>query len=529
MSMDRGMSGILWVGMAVLAVACSDMPDSSTARRVPRTPRLDPDYTSLTIPPNIAPLNFRIQEEARDYAVRITPAAGEPIWVQAARGMCRVDPAQWSRMLAASRGERLAYDVYVKDDGGTWKRYQRIFNTVAQEPIDSYIVYRQLMPNRMLSSIRGIYQRHLESFSRSAVLTLRSGTFDCLNCHTFHDHNPDRFLFHVRGQHAGMMLVVDGEMRKIETRREPMFRPLAYSSWHPNGIHVAATINMFASHFRTRPGQLYFQAIEKRGDLVVYRVDNNVISSTEGVFGPEYIETHPCWSHDGRHVYYVRCKDRPLVSYRDMDTFKFDLMRIAYDTTDDQWGTPETVVAYSDLGKSCAFPRPSACGRYVLHILADRGTYPIHQASADLYMLDMTTGVHARLDSACSDLSESYPRWSSNGRWLSFLSTRRDGMSALPYFAYFDSTGHVHRAFLLPQKAPDFYDTFTDTYNTLELVTGRIDPDAFRLAQAVKQPAQRAEFPDPPEVDAYTGATWKAVWAETQKLLADEQRETDKQ
>ena len=47
-------------------------------------------------------------------------------------------------------------------------------------------------------------------------------------------------------------------------------------------------------------------------------------------------------------------------------------MRIAYDASADVWGAPEVVMAYSQAAKSCAFPRPSPCGRYVLHILADR-------------------------------------------------------------------------------------------------------------------------------------------------------------
>lgn len=517
-------SGIRQLGLilALLAYACNRMPDPDTARPAARLPHIDPDYAFVTIPPNIAPLNFRIQENGRHHAVRITPSTGEAVWIRARRGTVRLDPAGWRRMLAANRGQQLAYDIFVQDDEGNWKQYERIVNRVADEPIDPYIAFRQLVPNPLMSTIRGIYQRHLESFEREAILTLRTGTLDCMNCHTFHNYDPDRFLFHVRGRHAGMMLVIDGKARKIETRQDPMFRPLAYASWHPDGNHIAATINMYASHFQAGPHQVHFQAVEKRGDLVVYSVETNQISSTEAVFGQEYIETHPCWSHDGRYIYYVRCKDRPLVSHEDMDAFKFDLMRVPFCTDTGKWGTPEIVVEYSRLGKSCAFPRPSACGRYILHILVDRGTYPIHRTSSNLHLLDLETGEHTRLDAASSDLAESYPRWSSNGRWFSFVSTRRDGMSALPYFAYFDTAGHAHKAFLLPQEDPAFYDTFTDTYNVLELIGGKVDKDAFRLARAVQQPARQASFPDPPQVDAYTGATWRQVWTEMQQLLEQE-------
>jgi Tol biopolymer transport system component len=247
--------------------------------------------------------------------------------------------------------------------------------------------------------------------------------------------------------------------------------------------------------------------VEKRGDLMVYDVEKNTISTTEAVFEHKYIETHPCWSPDGKHIYYVRGEDAPVTGPEDLGKFKFDLMRIGHDVATDTWGSPETVKAYSQLGLSCAFPRPSPCGKYVLHVLADKGTYPIHQKSSDVYLLDLDTREHRRLDAVCSELSESYPRWSSSGRWFTFVSNRRDGMSALPYMAYFDTEGQAHKAFVLPQKDPAFFDTFIDTYNVVEPVKSRVSISAFKLAQGMQQPATDARFPEPPEVDAYTGAT----------------------
>ena len=124
-----------------------------------------------------------------------------------------------------------------------------------------------------------------------------------------------------------------------------------------------------------------------------------------------------------------------------------------------------------------------------------------------MYLLDLASNEHKRLDAVCSDLAESYPRWSSNGRWFIFLSNRRDGMSALPYVAYFSADGEAHKAFVLPQKDPSYYETFLDTYNVVELVKSRVNVSAFRLAQGMQRPAVDAEFPNPPKVDAYTGPT----------------------
>jgi hypothetical protein len=87
------------------------------------------------------------------------------------------------------------------------------------------------------------------------------------------------------------------------------------------------------------------------------------------------------------------------------------------------------------------------------------------------------------------------------------LSNRRDGVSALVYLAYFDTQGETHKAFVLPQKDPGYYDTFIDTYNVVELVKSRVNVSTFKLAQAMQQQPREAEFQNPPQVDAYTGPT----------------------
>ena len=497
----------VFIGAAVMLASCNRTSEVTPAAVLDRPPRIDPDYTSLVIPPNIAPLNFRIEEDGWDYRVRISTDGASALELRCPDGQCRIPMKAWRKMLASNKGRCLYYDIFVRRRDGTWVGFQQLKNTVAREPIDSYIAYRWVLPNKSRTYIKGIFQRNLETFERSALMTLQDDTFDCFNCHTFHQQNPDRFLFHVRLKHPGMMLTMDGKTRKINTQQPPMFRPLAYASWHPDGVHIAATLNQFFGHHPSDERLYYFQAVEKRGDLVVYDVEKNTISTTREVFENEYIETHPAWSPDGRYIYFVRCRDRPLRTAADLEGFKFDLMRIAYDTARDTWGSPEAVMAYSELGTSCSFPCPSPCGRYMLHILADKTTYPIHQRSSDVCVLDLGSKEYRKLDNVNSDLAESYPRWSSNGRWFSFVSNRRDGLSAVPYFAYFDEQGEAHKAFVLPQKDPGFYDTFIDTYNVVEFVKSKVEISEFELARAMQREPIEAVLPRPPEVDAYTGAT----------------------
>jgi len=69
-------------------------------------------------------------------------------------------------------------------------------------------------------------------------------------------------------------------------------------------------------------------------------------------------------------------------------------------------------------------------------------------------------------------------RWgalqSSNGRWFVFSSKRRDGLCTRPYISYFDEDGNAYKSILLPQKNPQFYDTFIINYNVPEFVKGQV-------------------------------------------------------
>ena len=82
----------------------------------------------------------------------------------------------------------------------------------------------------------------------------------------------------------------------------------------------------------------------------------------------------------------------------------------------------------------------------------------------------MDTGEIRLLNEVNSNDVESFHTWSSSGRWFVFSSKRLDGLW-LAFLASFDpETGKAGKPFLMPQKDPDFYDTFTKTYNLPELI-----------------------------------------------------------
>ena len=86
MKPHRPLSRLAWgalLGLGLVAVTgcgprVSDFRNGAVTP-VLRPPRLHPDYTGLVIPPNIAPLDFRIDEPGTAYGVRILGERGPAI------------------------------------------------------------------------------------------------------------------------------------------------------------------------------------------------------------------------------------------------------------------------------------------------------------------------------------------------------------------------------------------------------------------------------------------------------------------
>lgn len=91
--------------------------------------------------------------------------------------------------------------------------------------------------------------------------------------------------------------------------------------------------------------------------------------------------------------------------------------------------------------KSASFPRVSPDGKQLVFTLSEYGNFSIWHKDADLYRIDLDSGVMHRMDEVNSDDVESYHSWSSNSRWLVFSSRRIDGLYTRPYLVHIDENG----------------------------------------------------------------------------------------
>jgi len=464
-----------------------------------RAPSIRPDYTDVVIPPNIAPLNFRIQEPGTHYRVQMRSTQGRGITILSHSPKIHIPSRPWRALLGANRGEDLHWEVYVRQSGGRWDRFERITNRIAKEEVDAYLIYRKLRPVYNHWRDIGVYQRELSSYRESVILQnhqFRIGRKvgnPCMNCHTFCNNRTDRFTIGLRARifPSCTLLAIDGVLTKLGK--------FGYTSWHPNGRLVVYSLNKVRQFFHAG-GEGTRDVIDLDSDLVYYIVGSDAALTTAAMADPDRLETYPTWSPDGRSLYFcsapILWSDRDVTPPERYAEVRYDLVRISYDIEADTWGESETILSADETGLSVLLPRISPDGKYLLICMCKYGCFPVYQPSSDLYLMDLELGTYRRLD-INSDRSESWHSWSSNGRWFVFSSKRRDGIFTRPYLSYLDEAGEVHEPFLLPQEDPTFYDSCLKTYTVPELTVEPVRVSPKELAEAAgSAQAQRVSMPD---------------------------------
>ena len=479
--------GLAAAALSLLALSCglSDRGFETSAVREDRPPAISPDYSGCVIPPNIAPLSFRIAEPGVRYHARIHGGQGTAIDLSSKSGSMIIPVDPWRGLLAANRGGELWFDVWVKNPDGQWQQFDRITNTVAAEEIDRYLAYRLIRPLYTKWTTMGIYQRDLESYEESLVIHNKDFDGGCVNCHTFLQNSPDSMIAQIRSAQHGvyMLLAQDGEVTRVDTRTPFNASPAAYSSWHPNGRLIAFSVNKLCQFFHDT-GVEVREVFDDASDLAVYAIDENTVTTTAGISMPGRQETFPAWSADGRHLYFSSAPATPIDRFLEA---KYDLLRISYDPETGTWGEPETLVSAEATDMSATEAKASPDGRYLMFSMADHGNFPIYQPSCDLYLMDLETLDFRRLE-VNSDRCDSWHSWSSNSRWFVFSSKRDDGLFTRLYISYLDEEGRAHKPFLLPQKDPAFYDGYLRVYNVPELYREAVRATPRALATAVYSP-----------------------------------------
>lgn len=476
---------ILRTGCLMLLASCN-MEKVQNATDCFVRPEIYPDYIGVTIPYNIAPLNFSMTDDAMLIDVVFTGEIKGELHVQG-KNNTDIPHKKWEELLKENIGKSIYVQVCAKYQDG-WKSYQPFGIDVSKDAIDYGITYRLIEPGYESYTKMGIYETRLDD-SKQRVIIENTQFRGCINCHSYNHCDPKNFSFHVRGNHGATILRTETssgheQITAYNTKVERSVGSCVYPYWHPSGKYIAYSSNNTRQGFHMGKEKV-IEVIDLDSDLEVYDVEKNELILSKTLCKDSIWETFPAFSPDGRTLYFCAAKaeDLPLK----IKEIRYNLYKVDFDPETGIVGEKiDTLIDAISMEKSVSFPKPSFDGRFLAYTLSDYGNFSIWHKESDIYLLDLMTGESKPMEGANSNDADSYHNWSSNSRWLVLGSRRDDGLFTRPYFCHIDSEGRIGKAFMLPQKNPkQHYDNLFFSYNIPEFVTGPVKLDKVETEKKV--------------------------------------------
>ena len=448
-------------------MACSHAPKDVV--ELDTLPPIYPDYCNVTIPENIAPLNFLLRADCEAIEVK----AGELV-LNASGNEAVFNMDDWKTLMQQSSGKEIEVTITALVNG-TWKQYKSFRWQVVGDRVDPYLTYRLIEPDYEIWNHVQIQQRCVENFEVNALGHYEQLENRCMNCHTYANQDPQLSMMYVRGPGGGAILNSNGELQKLNIPGS------VYFGFSPTGRYITYSTQKIIPAFHSLASKR-LEVYDAASNVFVADMQEHRVISSPLLSDSLKFETFPTFSPDGKYIYY--CAADTVSLPRDIKNLQYSLVRIPFDETT---GTIGTQVDTLFSQRSVCHPRISPNGRYLLYTVADYGTFPIWHPEADLQMMNLQTGAIDSLSIANSEKSDTYHSWSSNSRWFVFASKRDDGLYGKPYFCYVDSHGKAHKPFCLPQQHPTFYDNNLKSFNAPELGKGKVPFDVHDVAKAMKQ------------------------------------------
>ena len=235
----------------------------------------------------------------------------------------------------------------------------------------------------------------------------------------------------------------------------------------PDGRFVLSTVKD-ASVFVPRPelafSQLFFPI---KGILCVYDRQTETFNSLPGADDPQFVQSNPSWSPDGKYVVFARAEAYKLRNVtgprrvlltpeqceeflKDGKPFLFDLYRVPFNGG--KGGQPEPIEGASGNGMSNYFAKYSPDGKWIVFCKAK--SYMLLQPDSELYIIPSEGGPARKLRCNTNRMN-SWHSFSPNGRWLAFSSKANSAYTQL-FLTHIDEQGQSSPAVLLEHfTAPD--------------------------------------------------------------------------
>lgn len=447
---------------------------------VERLPSIFPDYTQLKIPKNIAPLNFKVA--GRPYEVTATIQTEKDSFQLQGTEQIHFPLKRWKKLLSENAGKKISVQISAR-----WEKQKLNFLPfyweVSEKTIDPYLVYRLIEPGYTTTNEMSINQRNIENFEEETLIDNTFSETGCINCHSFCTNDPEKMLFHSRQKNPGTYFIQNGKIEKVNTKAGNMIQAAGYPFWHPSGNYVAFSVSQTRQLFHE--GKEPIEVFDLTSNVIVYDLKKHTVLTTPFLFDNAKHNNYPVFTPDGKQLIY--CSDDTVALPLNKNKLELSLCKISFNPENGTFGSVvDTLISSSETGKSMLHPRVSVDGKQLLYTEMDYGSFSNYSKSADLAILDLSTGEYRTMTEVNSDDVDSYHSWSSTGNWVVFSSRRTDGLYTQPWFTYIDETGKGSKPFLLPQKDPDYYIYQLKSYNVPELVKERVNINPYHLRKSIQ-------------------------------------------
>ena len=450
-----------------------------------------PDYKDVTIPANIAPLNFRYAMPDVRKARTTFTLGDRSVTIKGTEVEWRL--GAWKAFLSKAAGQTISVKAEAEVGGTALSDQWSIF--VSEDGMDGWLTYRLIEPSYQMYNEVSIMERCVENFDEAPICDYKHTDNACMNCHVHGQSRGDYSLYYIRGPRGGSILNRDGNLRKLTLNAPGMLSATVYGELHPGGRFGVFSTNIILPSFHTLAGSR-MEVYDSGSDLTVADFEKNEMINLPHVARADKWETFPCFAPDGKSVYYCVADSLPVP--QQVFDVKYDLVRADFDVQNGHIGEQvDTVWSGRANNGSVCHPKVSPDGRWLMFSVTDYGTFPLFHPECTLYLADLQTGEIRPLDEIKGDKSDSYHSWSSNSRWFVFASKRGDGQYGKPYFCHLDSEGCTTKPFVLPQKSSRFYSYTLKSFNVPDMgnaSTGMTVRDVRKLMKMENEVFRQADL-----------------------------------
>ena len=315
--------------------------------------KIFPDYNGVTVPVNIAPLNFFVMEEEGDYALTVSGKSIQLTFLAKGRNF-DIPVGKWHDILESSAGGDVTLTVSRHTDDG-WVAYRDMKIHVENEKIEPYLTYRLIPPYEQWNRM-GLYQRNLQNFEQTPLFENKMTDYGCVNCHTFNQRDAGQLLFHSRVKGAGTAYINKGRITKLNTKTNETNGNMQYAYWHPGGRYVVASVNATWENYYYH-AQDRVEVYDSESDVFVYDMENDKVFTDDRLSSQKAFETFPTFSPDGKSLYFCTAEAIDSVSYH-IEQLKYSLCRVDFDAEMRAFGNQiDTIYNARIDGRSISHPR----------------------------------------------------------------------------------------------------------------------------------------------------------------------------